>query len=379
MKRYLYAGAVFVVCTVTVCSEHTERKGKVESKQQEEEIEEIDKKRHIDNAVVSGGSYCSAVHACPSGKWNKMCLGVLPSPNASRVAVYGLRHIFIYDTTTGKQKTIIPVGDSFTAFRAQWSNDSSRITVLTDTHDHDDGEDYSTFTVWNATSGLCFGKIDLPLSYKKSVFTGAMLAAAGNGGQLIKLINVTTGEDRWVKHGRDTINAMVMNSDNTKLATGDWRGGLNILDIASGTWRPLSTKEPGNVNNYVKSLAFSPIDTAVIAVCLASGTLNIWNTKDKPLTLLQKLKTSVPAGELNVCFVENMLFSPDGSHLATIEDYICGNRLAEPYGRIKVYEIATGLCKTSVTSCINPGMTWNSDARGFRIFKNCGYEEWTLE
>ena len=128
--------------------------------------------------------------------------------------------------------------------------------------------------VWDVAKGRETGNFrDRKVSIVRLSPDGKTLAAAGNWGESVKLIDAETGKElAALKVARDQVNCLCFSPDGKTLATAGNEGTIMLWDVATGTKLAATKEHP----NGVSAMAFSP-DGKMLASGGPDKAIRLWD------------------------------------------------------------------------------------------------------
>ena len=299
---------------------------------------------------------------------------IVYSPDGTRLAVASSINIWIYDAQTGEELALL-IGHQDEVRRVMFSPDSTTLasgawggTVL-------HLWDVATATLTNTIKQGRVGSM---------VFSPDSTTLASGWGGTVHLWDVATGASiRTFEGHTGSVNSVVFSPDGKTLTSG---GGWNdetvrLWDVKTGNHRTLE----GHTGS-VDSVAFSP-DGQTLTSGGADGTVRLWNVATATLTGTLIGHEEVDTGEGFSSSVYSVVFSPDGTTLASsgvdgtmrLWDVATGKNRAtlsvggsvfftpdgetlvsEGYEAMHLWDVATGTLKATLTAEESSAFAFNS-------------------
>jgi len=225
-------------------------------------------------------------------------------PNGSRLATGGWDGTArVWEVTTGRELTRVSHGISVST--VAFSPDGTKFA--TGNNGKTSGNDHTT-RVWDAVTGEELARMEHDGGVSMIVFSpdGSRLATASEDGTA-RVWDVATGQELARMEHDGMVEAVAFSPDGTKLATGSWDDTARIWDATTG--QELARMKHEVWYATVEGVAFSP-DGTKLATASWDDTARIWDVRTgKELIRMHHDRA-----------VSVVAFSPDGTKLATASD-----------------------------------------------------------
>ena len=281
------------------------------------------------------------------------------SPNNEFVAVAAERSVSLWNTAKGTTYHKLEDGDNETVLSMAFSPDSQVLAIASRERA------CRRIRLWDVTTGTCkqthtVGHFDTgPLSFSPD---GAFIALGLHSS--VALMDVAKGSIETLSHAREDdgrVSSLAFSPDGKLLAAArNWSSRIALFDMTS---RGRASESLGIHTARVRGVAFS--DSNLLASASSDGTAGIWHTSvgSSPSTWesLRDMVTGRNNRMLDKCnHAQAVMFSPDGSLLATIAYYGC---------TVSVWETATGAHKHTL-SLLFPvdSITFSPDNESLVVF-----------
>jgi WD40 repeat protein len=228
--------------------------------------------------------------------------------------------------------------------------------------------------IWTMEPGgpvLRAGPVDLKELVLSFAFSPDGKVLAAGGVEAVRLFDAGTGRELGVRPGRWHLGAgIVFAPDGRRLAIGTGDGRVQLCEVPGLS--PVATF--AGFDDWVPALAFSPdgkilaaassVNPSESGVAMRTGGVKLWDTATG------KLKAVLPLGTDER--TPAVAFSPDGRLLATATG-IVGSQAemklapARGPGRVRLWDVATGRLRTTLTGLSQPATAVAFAPEGTRV------------
>lgn len=281
------------------------------------------------------------------------------SPSNEFVAIATERSVSLWNTAKGTINHKLEDQDNETVLSMAFSPDSQVLAIASRQRT------WRSIRLWDVTTGTCkqthtVGYLDIgQLSFSPDgAFIGVGLHSS------VALMDVAKGSIKTLSHARegDGMVSSLAFSPNGKLlaATRTWSSRIELFDMTS---RGRASESLGVHTARVRGVAFS--DSNLLASASDDGTAGIWHTSvgSSPSTWesLRGMVTGSNNRMLDKCnHAKAVMFSPDGSLLATIAYYGC---------TVSIWDTATGAHKHTFSLLFpDDSITFSPDNESLVVF-----------
>lgn len=156
-----------------------------------------------------------------------------------------------------------------TIYSLDFSNDGQRLLLAGDAN---------TLQVWSTTDWQLIQEIASPInSLTSTINPDATLIVNAGEGENAYVWNLETGEQVAMLEmpGATWITALAFNQNGSRLFTADSNGVVRIWDTV--IWRMASQAIENVHSDWIRSIAFSPLDSSLMLTSGDNGTLTLWD------------------------------------------------------------------------------------------------------